>query len=73
MLSVKYYRENMLSVNYCNVNPAHICFEHRALALALLEVETAFEARWGFLSRPFSQMDPLQRMEDSKKVGKALW
>lgn len=44
----------------------------RALALALLEVETAFEDRWGFLSRPFSQMDQLQRMEDLKKVGENL-
>lgn len=45
----------------------------RALALALLEVETAFEDRWGFLSRPFSQMDQLQRMEDLKKVGESLF
>lgn len=50
-----------------------ICFACRALALALLEVETAFEDRWGFLSRPFSQMDQLQRMEDSKKVGESLF
>lgn len=48
------------------------CLGCRALALALLEVETAFEDRWGFLSRLFSQMDQLQRMEDLKKVGESL-
>lgn len=45
-----------------------VCFGCRALALALLEVATAFEDRWGFLSRLFSQMGQPPRMEDLKKV-----
>lgn len=60
------------SVKYRNDN-LDPCFGCRALVLALLVVETASEDRWGFLSRPFSQMDQLQRMEDLKKVGKSLF